>query len=301
MTSLHEYLDEALHMIQTKAYNSSHIADWDALRRECHERIADAQTTADTYPVISDVLLRLEDGHSSLRTPQRVQEIEHPEKPIYPAPSGRRLCDDIGYLQITGVSTPSIFDAYVATVREVIAANSDPLVKGWIIDVRENRGGSVYPMIAAVGEILGEGDLGTLVSAQNTTIPWSYRSDGAYCGDILVQRVEKSRFSVDHSWLPVAVLISDKTRSAGEMLAISFIGRPNVRTFGEATIGHTNANQAWELSDGAWLIVATALEADRTGKIYHGAIIPDESVATDWDRFGTDGDLVIAAALRWLL
>src|SRR4051794_390205 len=110
-----EYLDVVLDYIQTRAFNTNHFPDWDAMRRECHERIAEARTTADTYPVIEDVLRRLEDGHSFFRTPQRVQQIEHPETPLNPLPSGRRLSSNIGYIQMTAVSTTSTFDAYVAT------------------------------------------------------------------------------------------------------------------------------------------------------------------------------------------
>jgi carboxyl-terminal processing protease len=95
-------------------------------------------------------------------------------------------------------------------------------------------------------------------------------------------------------------LISPQAMSSGEILAISFIGRDKVRLLGEPTRGLTTGNKAIPLSDGAELVLTTDVVANRHSKIYEGSIIPDEVVATDWERFGMDDDPVIMAALKWL-
>jgi hypothetical protein len=54
------------------------------------------------------------------------------------------------------------------------------------------------------------------------------------------------------------------------------------------------------LADGAQLVLTVTVMADRTGQRYENALAPDETVATDWTRFGTADDPVLAAATRWL-
>ena len=99
---------------------------------------------------------------------------------------------------------------------------------------------------------------------------------------------------------PVAVLTSRLTVSSGEAITISFRGRPATRSFGEATAGLPTSNQAFPLVDDAVLVVMVSREADRTGRIYEGRIPPDESVAIDWTRIGTDDDPVLSGATAWL-
>jgi hypothetical protein len=47
-------------------------------------------------------------------------------------------------------------------------------------------------------------------------------------------------------------------------------------------------------------VVTVSQEADRTGRVYDGRITPDENVAIDWTRIGTDDDSVLHAAAAWL-
>jgi len=54
------------------------------------------------------------------------------------------------------------------------------------------------------------------------------------------------------------------------------------------------------LSDGAWLIVTTALDGDRTGHTYERAIAADDFVQADWTQLDTAKDPVLQAATAWL-
>jgi len=75
---------------------------------------------------------------------------------------------------------------------------------------------------------------------------------------------------------------------------------PNVRTFGEATTGLTSANEEYPMGDGAILNLTAAVESDRTGHVYEGAIPPDEVVTLDWVHFGRASDPGIVAASKWI-
>lgn len=74
---------------------------------------------------------------------------------------------------------------------------------------------------------------------------------------------------------PVAVLFENRTASSGEVIVISFIGRRNTRSFASSSAGYTTSNEGFKLSDQAIIFLATAVMADRTGRVYGDVIIPD--------------------------
>src|SRR6185503_5925750 len=99
---------------------------------------------------------------------------------------------------------------------------------------------------------------------------------------------------------PVAVLTSRLTVSSGEALTIAFRGRPDTRSFGEATGGLSSANTTIPMVDGALLVVTHSREADRTGRVYEGSIEPDEPMSIDWALIESDSEPVLGAATAWL-
>lgn len=92
---------------------------------------------------------------------------------------------------------------------------------------------------------------------------------------------------------PVAVLTSQYTGRAREGTLVSFLGLDRVRTFGLRTAGLSTSNEAYELSDGAILVLTTATMADRTERRYGKSIEPDVTASP---RTGAD----VAAATTWL-
>jgi C-terminal processing protease CtpA/Prc len=96
------------------------------------------------------------------------------------------------------------------------------------------------------------------------------------------------------------VLTGPLTAGAGEAIAVAFAGRARTRRFGEGTRGLPTSNTQKPLADGALLVVTVTVHADRTGTRYDAVIPPDERVASDWTRFATADDPVLAAACRWL-
>ncbi len=70
---------------------------------------------------------------------------------------------------------------------------------------------------------------------------------------------------------------------------------------GSATYGRPTGNTEYQLSDGATLQLTTALEADRTGRVYPPAPIkPDIEVGTNYNATWNEADPTIRAATQWL-
>src|SRR5207244_11064020 len=125
-----------------------------------------------------------------------------------------------------------------------------------------------WPMLAGIGPILGEGELGAFVGNPNKPDEiWSYNNGRSFLKYEEMAQADHP-YQLKQPFPPVAVLISPLTASSGEIVVVAFRGRPNTRSFGEPTAGATTANIDSDLSDGARLFVTSAIDADRTGKSY---------------------------------
>jgi len=218
-------------------------------------------------------------------------------------PTGRHYgagAAGVGYLNLP--SETGVRWQYPTLAQQVLREADSSSVCGWMIDARRIAGGNLWSYLAAIGPILGEGEVGGFVYGDGTREPWAYRDGNVYWNENKREEslVEGPIFQPQRADLPVALLTSRATLGAGELLLVAFAGRPGVRRFGEATAGAPFLQFHTFLSDGAWLVVSGAQGLDRTGRTYTGPIAPDEAVATDWTAFGAEADPVIGAALAWL-
>ncbi|MBK8099777.1 MAG: PDZ domain-containing protein [Planctomycetes bacterium] len=216
----------------------------------------------------------------------------------YVAPTGRRLDGGIGYLELPGVLGPKASN-YDDAVHELLDSLDDGTLRGCIIDLRRNTGGTLWPMLAGIGPLAGTGRLGAFASAKSEA-DWSYDADLGIATSATHELAKVAKPHPLRADLPVAVLTGPLTAGAGEALVVAFAGRARARRFGEGTRGLPTSNTQKPLADGALLVVTVTVHADRTGTRYDGVIPPDETVASDWERFGKADDPVVAAACRWL-
>lgn len=191
----------------------------------------------------------------------------------------RRLGEAVGYVEIPGVvGAGGSFDREaVDAIRGIDSA----AMCGWVVDLRRNAGGNMWPMLHALRPILGEEN------------PFTYQyGKGPFDG--------RATYALKRPDPAIAVLLSRLTVSSGELVAIAFRGPATTRFFGEPTAGLSTSNLSIPMVDGARLVVTTTRARDRTGRVYEGAIEPDVAVATDWTRFAEPEDPALAAALTWL-
>lgn len=220
----------------------------------------------------------------------------------YLPPTGQRFgaeADGVGYIELTTQSGTQI--EYATDVQKLMRNMDKQPVCGWMIDLRRNPGGNIWSYIAAVGPILGEGDLGGFEYLNGQREAWIYRN-----GEVLWNNEYRYESEVDGSVYepkqvtPVALLVSPGTQAAAELMLVAFQGRSDIRSFGEPTRGLPTLVTHTTLSDSSVLFVSGANSFDRNGTIYNGPITPDTIVETDWSKFGTEQDPVIQSALDWL-
>ncbi|MFE7358349.1 S41 family peptidase [Streptomyces sp. NPDC057543] len=272
--------------------------DWAAVRRAAFTRAGSAQRPVDTYPAIETAVGALGDGHSRFFDPKDVNELEGGAAVRRPV-EGRALPGRVGYLSLPRVQgSGEVYQQYVRESRAAVAKANRPTACGWVIDLRRNGGGNMWPMLAVAGPVLGDGNVGGFVDAKGKKSVWSIekgspRLDGESKG-------WGASAPVGAGSAPVAVLTSRSTASSGEAVAVAFRGRPDTRSFGQDTTGVPTGNQAHRLSDGALLNLTEVKDTDRTGRAYDAPIPPDEVVADNLDREGSYQDPVLEAATEWL-
>ena len=152
-------------------------------------------------------------------------------------------------------------------------------LQGVIIDLRGNRGGNMYPMIAAVHRFLPDDVILRLRTRRN-----DMKINVAYVMNVagVVQQA--------HIDCPVALLTDEWTGSSGEAILLCFRGLANARTFGAPTAGYASCNQPFNLPDGSQLVLTTGEDVARTGEVFC-----DDPIAPD-----VLTEIPIEAALEWL-
>jgi carboxyl-terminal processing protease len=194
----------------------------------------------------------------------------------------------IGYVALPGYNGQNAerSAAFAAAIQRYIAEAQAAHACRWIVDLRNDIGGNMYPMLAGLHPLLGDQPLGYFYNRAGEWIPWSAHGSGSNIPD--------------SSFQAVAVITGPKTASAGEAVTLSFRGRPHTRSFGAQTGGYSTANQAVALSDGARIALTTGLMADRFRNIAEGSIPPDEAVEVP-NAVRLNADPAIAAATAWLM
>jgi hypothetical protein len=285
------YLDELIRVMESNSINRLTI-DWARFRSDVFAQAGAAQTITDTYSAIREALRLLGDGHSSYRSATGTV-IFVPTRTCRPSGAGvPSMPTTIGYVKVTAFSgSGGEATAFASAIHGAIRASDRPGLAGWIVDLRGNGGGNMWPMIAGVGPVLGEGVLGYFINPFGFESVWEYRDGASWNGGVILQRVD-APYTLIRPRPRVAVLVDNGIASSGEATAIAFKQRPDTRFFGAATCGLSTSNNGYPLRDGAQLILTVSVMADRTKARYGDSVQPDETV--------TDTTQVFQRAIEWL-
>jgi carboxyl-terminal processing protease len=326
------YLEQALDIMQQQALRKRSI-DWSAVRKSTLEQAAGAQTPIDTYEALR-FALRQVNPHSFLQlSPEQTKQeaarktvrqapavqgtqppteprgkVERPPSPFRERRQPEGHIHKLGDRTAARVVVPSFVadDAgqFATKLQRIVAEMDAAHACGWVIDLRGNGGGNMWPMLVGIGPVLGEGEVGAFLDAEGVKSTWRYRdgkssirsADGS---EEVTAKVEGTPYRLTAT-PPVAVLIDRGTASSGEIIAIAFRGRTLTRFFGEDTMGFSTVNKGFALPDGANIVLTTGVSMDRTGAEYGGAIAPDERIPIGESQVPTNDDPTVRAALKWL-
>lgn len=208
---------------------------------------------------------------------------EQKEKAKDEMPVVERL-EDIAIIEL-----PAILDAqsngkkYAEIVLKFLQENQD--IKGVIIDLQNNTGGDMGPMVTSVSPLLPDGEILFFKDEQNEYPVTLVNGKVTGGGTEIVTSIEPFKLEV-----PVALLTDEMTASSAEALVMSFMDLKRVQTFGISTAGYASANASYPLFDGAVMLLTTAFNQTPQGQIFYEDPIP----------VNTETEQPLEEAINWL-
>ena len=267
-----KYLDEVIDVLRNNSVNKNTI-DWEDFSKDIYRHANKAMSVEDTYPSIEYAIAMLGDHHSYFMANSVSQDTV--DAALLPELRDEIVPDSIGYIRLGFcMGDEEMTNTYLKAIAQKIAKQDDAQCKGWIVDLRGNFGGNMWPMLTAIRPILGEGIVGYSYYPDSSFYAWSYSGKEAFRDDELNYEASDV-FHVQSPHPFVAVLTDSITASSGEAMAIAFKGRPKTKSFGTKTFGVSTGNRIHTLSDGSRINLTECVFADRNKTKYGGSVEPD--------------------------
>jgi carboxyl-terminal processing protease len=259
--------------------------NWVQMKKEMISRTQGRNDSADLQQAMGYLYQSLDDAHGGLRFKGK----RFSWFPPMPAPDDslenefkkgnliktQLLAQRIGYLRI-----PSMRHAYrdslALHLNKSLCYLLENNIKGLVIDLRVNGGGSITPMLLGVQQLLGNNKVGGLQSNENSID--IYMKNNAVYYDTSIRLSFKPACSIDAGQLPVVLLSSHETGSSGEMLLLAFKGRANTLIMGVPTYGLTSSLSWNVINDSTQIGIATGWMKDRMGNAYKNGVKPHTHV-----------------------
>lgn len=315
------FMDSAFALIRTRGLHADKV-DWDTDAEKYYQKALAQPTFRASLTVFEDLFNQMEDAHSAVwidstafKGGLHLREKRTYNEDLEKAFSGGEaklmatLIQNYGYIRIPyinpGSQELSVENEWSQRIQDMICAIYSPEIKGWILDLRLDGGGDMYPMITGIQQLLGEGNFGFIQHKNGSSTSWFIRDRGTWEDTTMIAKLEKPCLP-DLTQQKVVVLIGQNTASSGEITALAFKGRPNTHFIGEKSGGLMTANYLYEmpfgegiLPMGILLVLAEANECDRNHQP-HTFIYPDQESHGKMDFKNLDQDEQIKEAIEWL-
>ncbi|WP_343692664.1 S41 family peptidase [Chitinophaga sp.] len=295
------YFNEAFKQVKTQSFKRKEL-DFKHLYNQSLEQMKGAKTYRDTYPAIRYLLAALQDNHSFFTPPPAngasiISQLSSKPGGI---PFSASIIDGHygllvlkSYNSIDNADQHRIADSLYAALHQMQQQH----VKGLIIDFTKMEGGSTLPFLCGFAPLIHQ------------TVLLGYKDNKGHRTQIVQykngiyhkHRNKTTRLCYLTNYtplesLPIAIVTGKYTASAGEMILISFLGLPNVKTFGEPTLGVPTGKTSIFLADSAFISLASSTTYDRNKNDYVTAIQPD--VAFELTHLSEQE--LYAIAINWL-
>ncbi|MGI8423454.1 MAG: S41 family peptidase [Chloroflexota bacterium] len=194
--------------------------------------------------------------------------------------------EPVGYVQLK---------TFVRSVERLLPQAIEELrVQGaqrWVLDLRNNGGGSVPTFAVVASTFIKEGTLGVTIDR-----------NGAETLISTIRGAPGSQNGHKEFTLPLAVLVNSLSASASELLAADLQEYGAGRVFGETTAGCFGNSQLFRLPDGSamWITVRALQSGLARRDVHKHGVTPDEVVRRSREDLASGRDPQLEAALAWL-
>lgn len=314
--SVRIYIDSALYFMETKALNAKGL-NWKQIKDSVYKKSEGATSYTETFPALLYAFKQLKDYHGMFANKDTMYRYPPPvnfEEVLSPGIKkeflkGNRFVtnyfeDGFAYLRIPTmpVQQQKAMDDLANKLRDSLCMLIAKNPKGIIIDLRMNNGGNSAPMISGVGPLFHLDTLGYGVDRDGNFLSPTRLIDGVVVNDKAEKTVTVNNTCTVRKDFPIAVLIGKSTLSSAEILAIFLGQQSNVKTFGEPTVGYSNATEGFLFGNRqGYLLLSVNKIADAGKNVNEEMLVrPDVQIKNN-DNFEKPGeDPTVIAALDWL-
>mgnify|MGYP000868258622 CR=1 FL=1 len=229
------------------------------------------------------------DNHSSYFSKNRLLSWQK-EKDSFLYPNCKILDSSFGFIDMPSLASFNGIEIknYAETIRiQIKKIDEKYLVKGWIIDLRKNRGGNFWNMLSGINPLIEDGVVGFSISHNKTIEKWV-----ASAKNPMHSNSEIIEYKCKTKNPKIVVLIDSLSSSAAEAVCISLYEVPNVIFMGNNTGGYTSNNQIFLLPNGERFNLAVGFFADRNRNVYKGKLKPN---------LYFHNEEILKAAKKWIL
>lgn len=292
-----KYLHNVIHILEANYFFAEKV-NFKELGVDAYKLVEDTPATTAAYKAVRYLLDHLYEKHSGFLIPDASQQLQE-DTGMLIYPTARLIDHTWGYLKLPAYFGPeNQLTSWSERMIHEIRSMDSVGVQGWVIDLRENTGGNMFPMIAALSPLLPEG---AVLSNRERNGDISTIEINNGCCIEKRKKITNTFFKPSQTYilknpgLPIAVLIGGKTGSSGEITSIALRSCANVRFFGDPTAGVPTGNRVFMLPDKAMLYIVCSIFSDNNGKMYYGKISPDQTLPE-----GAAGELVPAEVAEWI-
>lgn len=264
--SAEEYGKNAINIMNKNGLYSN-TKEWKVAKEKALKDLKHTKTYEDTYPILEKAIKVAGGKHSSVSIKPTIDTSKEKAEKEYPKSSYKNNILTLKMPSYMGTSEEG--QKYADTLANTIITSKN--LKGVVVDLSENGGGDMGPMLAGLAPLLPDGDL-MYFETNKITSPVKL-VNGRIVGGGTPTKARVGHIKVS---VPVAIITGEKTASSAEATLVSFMGLDYVKTFGKPTAGYATGNVVMPLSNGAKLILTTSRDKARTGDVFdENPIKPD--------------------------
>lgn len=311
--SIQQFSDSTFTILEAFSLYGGNI-EWQQKKETLLLSAQKASSFGDVFPYYQHIFDELKDNHSFFwyNNKKYASNFGHLDesmirKPLIMALENGKgqvtvsVINNIGYVLIPQDNTSDDFEEMqrsAQALHDSLCKIYSQDIEGWIIDLRLNTGGNMYPMIAGIIPFLRQGVFASTVDRNNQKKDWWVDENSIYEGTKKITQL-KHNCLPDLSSSKIVVLTSEITGSSGEITALSLSKRPNTYFIGEKSAGYMTSNELFRLPFGTFLLLTNAYEADRDGQIIK--FIKPDLYLKEGDNFNDlSKDSKVTEAIKWL-
>lgn len=230
------------------------------------QKIAKQNSYKKIYPLLQEALTVMCGKHAVLVTNQESKQADED----YKAPMGH-VKNNILHIQLpafAGTNKQGV--KYAKKAFDIVNKHA---YKGIIIDLSNNTGGNMGPMVAGISSIVPNGTMYKMINSSGTTTKAELKgSVTTNAGQPVKLPKETKKLNV-----PIAIVTNKWTASSGELTDLAIQNNAKVKTFGHASAGYTSINWTYTMYNGTQLNITTKKIKDNKGNIlFNNKLIPDQ-------------------------